>query len=119
MVVSVIRGLFKKTSSHICLFFLYYITGSFLDSTSKLFFKNLICLFISMCHPISNADSTLRVLQLKDFYFLLFFYLISTDESKKQIKSLVSCTSNTGQTPFLFLFLCSSGLIMMKPFIPK
>ena len=47
----------------------------------------------------------------------LIFYLISTDESKKQIRSLVSCTSKTGETPFLFLD--SSGLITREPFIPK
>lgn len=73
-------------------------------------------LFISTCDIPKQTENQLCSFAARAL-FNFTFYLISTDESKKQIRSLVSCTSKTGETPFLLLD--SSGLIAREPFIPK
>lgn len=77
-----------------------------------------MCLFFSFPHVTSQTQLQSQLCSFAaEAFSNLIFYLISTDESKKQIRSLVSCTSKTGETPFLFLD--SSGLITREPFIPK
>ena len=73
--------------------------------------------FFHMWHPKQNCRANPHTFEAEALLFYFIFHLSSTDESKKQIKSWVSWTSNTGETPPLFLY--SSELIVMEPFIPK